>query len=163
MASQIASLMVHPDRPGTAFNVAGNPSGDQTWVMNAKALDIRLDYNISPKLRSSTSFYWNQRPSIRNCGEVAGCYTQFDGQTEPQKNDTYYGNGFYQRIATHHLHQQFDWIISNNLLNHTTVAYDRWFMGGNPLSAGVGWPGKALGCEPRRHPRSDGRSAGDRL
>lgn len=146
VAAQIANLMVHPDRPGLAFNVAGNPAGDQTWVLNAKALDIRLDYNISQKLRSSTSFYWNQRPSIRNCGEVAGCFTEFNGETEPQKNDNYYGNGFYQRIATHHLHQQFDWIISNNLLNHTTVAYDRWFMGGNPLSAGVGWPQKLWGA-----------------
>ena len=86
------------------------------------------------------SFYWGHRPSIRNCGEVAGCVTQFDGATEPQKNTSYYGNGFYQRITTHHAHTQFDWVISSNLLNHTTIAWDRWFMGGNPLSAGAGWP-----------------------
>src|SRR5205814_381459 len=56
------------------------------------------------------------------------------------KNTSYYGNGFYQRISTHHAHQQFDWIIRDNLLNHSTVAYDRWYMGGNSLSAGAGWP-----------------------
>ena len=28
--------MVHPDRAGTANNVAGNPAGDQTWVLNAR-------------------------------------------------------------------------------------------------------------------------------
>ena len=66
---------------------------------------------MNPNFRGSFSFYWNHRPSIRNCGEVAGCTTQFDGETEPQKNDTYYGNGFYQRISTHHAHQQFDWIV----------------------------------------------------
>jgi Carboxypeptidase regulatory-like domain/TonB dependent receptor-like, beta-barrel len=145
VASQISSLLVHPDRPGTAFNVAGNPSGDQTWILNARTILFRVDYNIKSNFRSSTSFYWNHRPSIRNCGEVAGCFTEFNGETAPEKNDTYYGNGFYQRIATHHLHQQFDWIITNTLLNHTTVAYDRWFMGGNPLSAGVGWPEKLWG------------------
>ena len=99
-----------------------------------------MDHAFTPNFRMSESFYWNHRPSIRNCGGVAGCNTQFDGEKEPQKNNTYYGNGFYQRIATHHAHTQFDWIIRNNLLNHTTIAWDRWFMGGNPLSAGVGWP-----------------------
>jgi hypothetical protein len=146
VASQIAALMVHPDRAGLAFNVAGNPSGDQTWVLDARTILIRVDHSFTSKFRMSNSFYWGHRPSIRNCGEVAGCNTQYSGETEPEKNTTYYGNGFYQRIATHHDHQQFDWIISNNLINHTTIAYDRWYMGGNPLSAGVGWPQKLWGA-----------------
>ena len=100
----------------------------------------RLDHSFTPNFKVSASFYWNRRPSIRNCGETSGCTTEFDGETEPEKNNTYYGQGFYQRISTHHAHQQFDWVIRNNLLNHTTVAWDRWFMGGNSLSAGVGWP-----------------------
>jgi hypothetical protein len=140
VAAKIAALMVRPDRAGTAFNVAGNPAGDQTWVLDARNLMGRVDHVFTPNFKMSHSFYWNRRPSIRNCGEVAGCTTQFDGETTPEKNNTYYGNGFYQRISTHHAHQQFDWVIRNNLLNHTTVAYDRWFMGGNSLSAGVGWP-----------------------
>jgi hypothetical protein len=140
VAARIAALMVKPDRPGTAFNVAGNPAGDQTWVLDARNIEFRVDHGFTPNFRMSHSFYWNRRPSIRNCGEVAGCTTEFDGETEPQKNTSYYGNGFYQRISTHHAHQQFDWIIRDNLLNHATVAYDRWFMGGNSLSAGVGWP-----------------------
>ncbi len=61
-------------------------------------------------------------------------------ETEPQKNTDYYGDGFFQRISTQHLHQQFDWIVRDNLLNHSTVAYDRWFMGGNNLAAGAQWP-----------------------
>jgi len=140
VASRIAALMVHPDRPGTAFNVAGNPAGDQTWLLNARNIMFRVDQSLTPNFRMHESFYWNHRPSIRNCGEVAGCKTQFDGATEPQKNTNYYGNGFYQRIVTHHANMQFDWIINNNLLNHSTIAWDRWFMGGNPLSAGAGWP-----------------------
>ena len=146
VAAQIAALMVHPDRPGTAFNVAGNPAGDQTWIMNARNVEFRVDHVFTPSFRMSESFYWNRRPTIRNCGEVAGCKTQFDGGTEPQKNNTYYGNGFYQRISTQHAHTQFDWIIRANLLNHTTIAWDRWFMGGNPLSAGVGWPSLLWGA-----------------
>jgi hypothetical protein len=140
VAAKIAALMVHPDRPGNAFNVAGNPAGDQTWLLNARTIEFRVDHSFTPNFRMSESFYWGHRPSIRNCGEVAGCTTQFDGATSPEKNNTYYGNGFYQRIATQHTHTQFDWIIRNNLINHTTIAWDRWFMGGNPLSAGVGWP-----------------------
>ena len=120
--------------------MAGNPAGDQTWVLNARNMLGRLDHSFTPNMKVSTSFYWNRRPSIRNCGETGGCTTEFDGETEPEKNNTYYGQGFYQRISTHHAHQQFDWVIRNNLLNHTTVAWDRWFMGGNSLSAGVGWP-----------------------
>ena len=140
VAAKIAALMVHPDRAGTANNVAGNPAGDQTWVLNARNMLGRLDHSFTPNFKVSASFYWNRRPSIRNCGETGGCTTEFDGETEPEKNNTYYGQGFYQRISTHHAHQQFDWVIRNNLLNHSTVAWDRWFMGGNSLSAGVGWP-----------------------
>jgi len=140
VAGRISALMVHPDRDGLFNNVAGNPSGDQTWLLNARTIEFRVDHNFTPNFRMSESFYWGHRPSIRNCGEVAGCVTQFSGETEPQKNTNYYGNGFYQRITTHHAHTQFDWIIRNNLLNHTTIAWDRWFMGGNPLSAGAGWP-----------------------
>ena len=141
VASRVSGLMVHPDRAGFNNNVAGNPAGDQTWLLNARTIEFRVDHSFTPNFRMSESFYWGHRPSIRNCGEVGGCTTQFDGETEPQKNTNYYGNGFYQRIATHHTHTQFDWIIRPNLLNHTTIAWDRWFMGGNPLSAGAGWPG----------------------
>lgn len=140
VASRISALMVHPDRAGLLNNVAGNPAGDQTWLLNARTIEFRVDHSFTPNFRMSESFYWGHRPSIRNCGEVGGCTTQFNGETEPEKNTSYYGNGFYQRITTHHTHTQFDWIIRPNLLNHTTVAWDRWFMGGNPLSAGAGWP-----------------------
>ena len=140
VAATLAALMVAPDRPGTAFNVAGNPAGDQTWVLDARNILGRVDHNFTPNFKMSHSFYWNRRPSVRNCGGVGGCTTEFDGELEPEKNNSYIGEGFYQRISTHHAHQQFDWIVRQNLLNHSTIAYDRWFMGGNSLSAGVGWP-----------------------
>jgi len=140
VASRVVPLMVRPDRPGVSFNVAGNPAGDQTWALNARNIMARVDQNIGKNLRASTSFYWNHRPSIRNCGEVAGCTVPNNPETSPEKNTDYYGNGFFQRISTHHLHQQFDWIVKPNLLNHSTVAYDRWFMGGNNLAAGAQWP-----------------------
>ena len=138
--SRIASRMVHPDRAGLFNNVAGNPAGDQTWLLNARNVEFRVDHNFTPNFRMSETFYWNHRPSIRNCGENAGCTVAHSGETSPQLNTDYYGNGFYQRIVTHHAHTQFEWIIRNNMSNHTTIAWDRWFMGGNPLSAGAGWP-----------------------
>jgi hypothetical protein len=139
-SARISALMVHPDRAGIFNNVAGNPAGDQTWLMNSRNVEFRVDHNFTPNFRMTESFYWNHRPTIRNCGEVAGCTVDHDGATQPQLNTNYYGNGFYQRIVTHHAHTQFEWVIRNNLSNHTTIAWDRWFMGGNPLSAGAGWP-----------------------
>ena len=146
VAAQLAELMVPPDRPGTAFNVAGNPAGDQTWELDARNWLFRADHNFTPNFRMSHSFYWNRRPSVRNCGGVGGCTTEFDGETTPEQNTSYVGEGFYQRISTHHAHQQFDWVIRNNLLNHSTIAYDRWFMGGNSLSAGADWPERLWGA-----------------
>lgn len=70
VAAKIAALMVHPDRAGTSNNVAGNPAGDQTWVLDARNMLGRLDHSFTPNMKVSTSFYWNRRPSIRNCGET---------------------------------------------------------------------------------------------
>ena len=142
IAAKIIPLIPQPDRPGRAFNVAGNPNGDQTWELDAKTWLARIDHSFTSNFKMSHTFFLNERPAIRNCGGVQGCTTRFDGKTESEKNDDYVGEGFYQRIATRHAHQQFDWIIRNNLLNHTTVAFDRWLMQGNPLAAGVGWPQK---------------------
>jgi hypothetical protein len=146
VAARVAALMVRPDREGISNNVAGNPAGDQTWELNARNILGRVDHNFTPNFKMSHTFYWNRRPSIRNCGGVGGCTTEFSGELEPEKNTSYIGEGFYQRISTHHAHQQFDWVIRNNLLNHSTIAYDRWFMGGNSLSAGAGWPQRLFGA-----------------
>jgi hypothetical protein len=140
VASRIVPLMVSPDRDGLANNVAGIGTGDQTWELDARNIMFRIDHNVSQNFRAYHSFYWNRRPSVRNCEGVDGCNYEFNPEKEPERNTNYYGSGFFQRISTHHAHQQFDWIIRNNLLNHSTIAWDRWFMGGNHLSAGAGWP-----------------------
>ncbi len=140
VASRIVPLMVQPDRGGLANNVAGIGTGDQTWEIDARNIMFRVDHSFTPNFRANHSFYWNRRPSVRNCEGVDGCNYEFNPETEPEKNVDYYGSGFFQRISTHHAHQQFDWIISNNLLSHSTIAWDRWFMGGNHLSAGANWP-----------------------
>jgi Carboxypeptidase regulatory-like domain/TonB dependent receptor-like, beta-barrel len=147
VASKYIPLMVRPDRPGTSFNVAGNPSGDQTWEADFRTIVFRVDHQWTEKLKSTTSFFWPHRPAIRNCGEVGGCNSQYDPRVDPGKNDTYIGNGFYQRIATHHATQQFDYIIKNNLLYHATVSWDRWFMGGTPISGFVNWADKLWGTD----------------
>jgi hypothetical protein len=133
--------MKRPDRPGVAFNVAGNPAGDQTWIANFRTIVTRVDHQVTDKFKTTTSFFWPYRPAIRNCGEVLGCTPGFD----PESNSDYIGNGFQQRISTHHATQQFDYIIRNNLLWHGTVSWDRWYMGGQPLSAGLNWPDRLWG------------------
>ena len=140
VASRIVPLMVNPDRAGLANNVAGLGTGDQTWELDARNIMFRLDHNFTPNFRANHSFYWNRRPSVRNCEGPDGCNYDANPETESAQNTDYYGNGFFQRISTHHAHQQFDWIIKPNLLSHSTIAWDRWFMGGNHLSAGANWP-----------------------
>ena len=166
VASRIVPLMVGPDREGLANNVAGIGTGDQTWELDARNIMFRVDQNFTPDFKSSFSFYWNRRPSVRNCEGVDGCNYEFDPEAEPEKNTNYYGNGFFQRISTHHAHQQFDWIINNNLLVHSTIAWDRWFMGGNHLSAGAGWPRAAVARNrqsDRRYRRAGCRAADDAI
>jgi hypothetical protein len=144
VAARIIPLMKSPDRPGfLANNVAGNPAGDQTWIANFRTILFRVDHQATDKFKTTSSFFWPHRPAIRNCGEVLGCTPGFD----PQKNSDYFGNGFQQRIATHHATQQFDYIIRNNLLWHGTVSWDRWYMGGQPLSAGLNWPDRLWGAD----------------
>jgi hypothetical protein len=145
VASHVVPLMVSPDREGLANNVAGLGSfstGDQTWELDARNIMFRIDHNFVPNFRSNFSFYWNHRPSVRNCEGPDGCNYEFDPEKESAQNTDYYGNGFFQRISTHHAHQQFDWILKPNLLNHSTIAWDRWFMGGNHLAAGADWPAR---------------------
>ena len=161
VASRIVPLMVGPDRAGLANNVAGVGTGDQTWELDARNIMFRVDQNFSPAFKTSTSFYWNRRPSVRNCEGVDGCNYEFDPEKESAQNTDYYGSGFFQRISTHHAHQQFDWIVNNNLLVHSTVAWDRWFMGGNHLSAGANWP-NGCGREPPVRPAVSSRRTPDR-
>jgi len=147
VANKLVPLMVQPDRAGLAFNVAGNPAGDQTWIADFRTIVFRVDHQVNERFKLATSFFWPKRPAIRNCGEVQGCNFQYDPRVSPEKNDQYIGNGFYQRIATQHATQQFDYIIRNNLLYHATVSWDRWFMGGTPISAGVNWADKLWGTD----------------
>jgi hypothetical protein len=143
VAAQYVPLMAQAQRPGVAFNVAGNPSGDQTWIADFRTIVFRVDHQATDRFKTATSFFWPHRPAIRNCGEVLGCTATFD----PEANSDYIGNGFYQRIATHHATQQFDVIIRNNLLYHATVSWDRWYMGGSPLSGGLNWPDRLWGTD----------------
>src|SRR5215475_12752083 len=53
VATKITALMVHPDRPGVAFNVVGSQSGNQTWVLNARTILFRVDHSFTPNFRMS--------------------------------------------------------------------------------------------------------------
>ncbi len=147
VANKLTALMVHPDRPGLSFNVAGNPNGDQTWIADFRTIMFRVDHQFTDKFKSTTSFFWPYRPATRKCNWVGACFFKYSPETDSSKNTDYIGAGFFQRIVTHHATQQFDYIIRNNLLYHATVAWDRWYMGGNPASAGVNWPDKLWGTD----------------
>ena len=123
--------------------MAGIGTGDQTWELDARNIMYRIDHNFSPNFRLESQLLLEPAavgPELRRRGWLQR--PEFDPETESAKNTDYYGSGFFQRISTHHAHQQFDWIIKPNLLSHSTVAWDRWFMGGNHLSAGANWPAR---------------------
>jgi len=147
VASRYAALMVRPDRPGLSNNVAGNPAGDQTWELDARNILLRLDHSFSPRFKAMFSGYYNNRPSVRNCGGAQGCDVPNDPLSNSAANTEYIGEGFTQRIYTTHAHTQWDWIITNNLMSHSTVAWDRWYMGGASLSAGANWPERLWGSQ----------------
>ncbi len=120
------------------LNGFGGNSDDNNKI-NVRTWLFRFDHSFNNKFSISNTYYENIRPRIAHCGGPQGCNTVNNGETASQKNDTYIGQGFYQRITNHFEHLQMNWIIKPNLFNHTTVAYDRWQMLGHQLSGGVGW------------------------
>jgi hypothetical protein len=138
-AAKIAALMPNPDR-NTLFipNGFGGTSDDNNKI-NVRTYLFRIDHTFNEKFSISNTYYQNRRPRTAHCGGPQGCTTEFNGQTESAKNDTYIGQGFFQLITNHFEHLQMNWVIKPNIFNHTTLAYDRWVMNGHQLSAGVGW------------------------
>jgi hypothetical protein len=142
IASKIVPLIQPLDRnvsPAVAPNGFGGFSDDNN-IISVKTWLLRIDHTISDKFQASNTFYENYRPRTAHCGAPMGCNTEHNGQTDSQANDTYYGVGFFQLITNKNDHFQLSWVMKPNLFNHTTLAYDRWYMGGHSLSSGAGWP-----------------------
>ena len=119
-------------------NEFGGTSDDNNKI-NVRTWLLRFDHTFNDKFSINNTYYENVRPRIAHCGGPGGCNTVNNGETASAKNDTYIGQGFYQRITNHFEHLQMNWVIKNNLFNHTTLAYDRWQMLGHQLSGGAGW------------------------
>src|SRR5947209_6402962 len=134
----MAPLIPNPDRNTLAVNGFGGTSDDNNKI-HVRTWLFRIDHTFNSKFSISNTYYQNNRPRVAHCGGPQGCNTVHDGETDSAANDTYIGQGFFQRITNHFEHLQMNWIISPNLFNHTTLAYDRWHMQGNQLAGGVGW------------------------
>ena len=131
------------DRNALRQNGFGGNSDDNNKI-NVRTWLFRIDHTFNSKFSMSNTYYQNNRPRIAHCGGPQGCTTVHNGITDSAANDTYIGQGFFQRITNHFEHLQMNWVIKPNLFNHTTIAYDRWHMQGSQLSGGVGW-NKKLG------------------
>ncbi|PYT77602.1 MAG: hypothetical protein DMG40_23030 [Acidobacteria bacterium] len=134
----MAPIIPAPDRNTLAINGFGGSSDDNNKI-HVRTWLFRIDHTFNNKFSISNTYYQNNRPRIAHCGGPDGCNTLHDGETDSAANDTYIGQGFFQRITNHFEHLQMNWVIKPNLFNHTTLAYDRWHMQGNQLSGGVGW------------------------
>jgi hypothetical protein len=137
IAAKITALMPPPDRPGLQYNVHGGTSMPNK-KLDVKTWLLRVDHTFNPNLKMSTTFWMNERPRIVGCGGVQACDAKYP-PAQSEKNTDYIGPGYYQRIGNRFAHLQFDWIIKPYVFNHTTISFDRWYMGGWGLSAGVGW------------------------
>jgi hypothetical protein len=131
------------DRNTLAVNGFGGNSDDNNKI-NVRTWLFRVDHTFNNKFSISNTYYQNNRPRIAHCGGPQGCNTANNGITDSAANNTYIGQGFFQRITNHFEHLQMNWVIKPNLFNHTTIAYDRWHMQGSQLAGGVGW-NKKLG------------------
>jgi carboxypeptidase family protein/TonB-dependent receptor-like protein len=140
--SGVATTVI-PNIPALDQNTLRNNgfggSSDDNNKINVRTWLLRFDHSFNDKFSIANSYYENIRPRTAHCGGPQGCTTVHNGQTDPSANDTYIGQGFFQRITNHFEHLQMNWIIKPNVFNHTTIAYDRWLMRGHQLSAGVGW------------------------
>jgi Carboxypeptidase regulatory-like domain len=147
LRSSLAAFTI-PNIPGLDRNTLrangfGGSSDDNNKI-NVRTWLFRIDHTFNSKFSISNTYYQNNRPRIAHCGGPQGCNTVNNGETDSAANDTYIGQGFFQRVTNHFEHLQMTWVIKPNLFNHTTVAYDRWHMTGNQLAGGVGW-NKKLG------------------
>jgi len=138
LATTVIPNIPAPDRDTLRVNGFGGTSDDNNKI-NVRTWLLRLDHTFNNKFSLSNTYYENIRPRIAHCGGPQGCNTTNNGATDSQANDTYIGQGFFQRITNHFDHVQMNWVIKPNLFNHTTIAYDRWLMKGHMLSGGVGW------------------------
>jgi len=141
VATMVIPNIPAPDRTvlaSSAPNGFGGNSDDNNKI-NVRTWLFRFDHNFNDKFSINNTYYENIRPRIAHCGGPGGCTTVNNGETASAKNDTYIGQGFYQRITNHFEHLQMNWIIKPNLFNHTTLAYDRWQMLGHQLAGGAGW------------------------
>jgi hypothetical protein len=138
VASRYAALMVHPDRPGLSNNVAGNPNGDQTWELDARNILVRLDHQFSPKFKGMFSGYYNNRPSVRNCGGAQGCTVANDPLSDSAGNTDYINETSTPHIYTTHAHTQ--GLDHQQQLMRPPPWPGTAGTWGASLSAGAGWP-----------------------
>jgi hypothetical protein len=138
--AQYVNSIIPPLDRNTLFtpNEFGGTSDDND-KLNARTFLFRFDHVFNDKWSTSLTYFQNHRPRIAHCGGPQGCNTENNGESDPEANDTYLGQGFYQLITNHFIHLQINTVIKPNLFNHATLSYDRWVMDGHQLSSGVGW------------------------
>ncbi len=137
LLSQVSAkylALVPGPAPGKENQITDNyqtPANDS--FIHDKTVIVRVDHSFSDAFKMATTVNWDTRPRITNCSQLGGCTSY------PAPNNTYVGNGYYQRIRETLVHQQFDWIIRPTLFNHTTIAYESMDHPDIALAADQNW------------------------
>ena len=142
VAEAVLPLMERPDRSGLEYNHQGVPFGLQAWRVDAPSHHLRLDHSFNSRVRAGVLMSRLSRPAMRNCGGPQGC--RLSVQDGPE-GSVYAGSGVHEDITTHHVRQQFDWVVSNSLLAQVRLVYDEFHITGHPLSAGGNWQDRLWG------------------
>jgi hypothetical protein len=129
ISAKILPELPTPDRPGITYNGIVPAT---TQHFNAKNGLIRVDHELWPNFKMTTTFYHTTRPR-----EI--CYSNVGCSGDPA---TSWSTSSWQDIRVSLLHQQFEWAIHPNLFNHTTVSFDRWIMPYTPFAKAGGWLAK---------------------
>jgi Carboxypeptidase regulatory-like domain len=109
------------------------PANDS--YIDDKTIIGRVDHSFTNSFKSATTVNWDTRPRITNCSFLGAC-TNYPTPTQ----NTYVGNGYFQRIRDTLIHQQFDWIIRPTIFNHTTIAYESMDHPNTALASNQKWP-----------------------
>ena len=126
-ARAILPYMSDPTLPGITNNAYSHAPGNQYRLFDIYNTTAKVDYNLSDRQKLSLTYsYGNRYRDIEQYGYVAA----------PAEYH------LLQLVTTHSARLNYDFIISPTLLNHFTVAYDRYKNLGPDSSQGGNWDQK---------------------
>lgn len=131
-AKVVAQYMPSPTRPGIVNNY--NSRAAATWpYYNTWVPLIKIDHSISTRQKLQGSYTYQQRPRIIWSGGMTDVPAWGEQQVNPLDNV------FDQLANSWRVRLNHDYIVSSSIVNHATIAVDRYYNIGLNKTNGQGW------------------------